>query len=129
MKYPLQILLLILFTCLAWSQSDTLVLNKQQEIMQASDTLSTLSDSLNYLISQNQPDSLPGMEYLDSLSILKDKIYGRVQNMNLSIPDSLRNSLNLLPYLDSIKHQLPDSSINQYLRKAKDLAQKAGIDL
>ncbi len=49
--------------------------------------------------------------------------------MNLSIPDSLKDSFDLLPYLDSIKHQLPDSSINQYLNKAKDLAQKAGIDL
>ena len=129
MKYPLQILLLLFFPCLVWSQSDSLLLEKQRYVIPMQDTLSTLSDSLNYLISQNQPDSLPGIDYLDSLSLLKDKIYCKVQNMNLSIPDSLKDSFNLLPYLDSMKHQLPDSSINQYLNKAKDLAQKAGIDL
>jgi len=36
-KYPLQILLLILIPCLTWGQSDTLLLKKQQNIMQASD--------------------------------------------------------------------------------------------
>ncbi len=74
MKYLLQILLLILCPCLVWSQSDSLLLNKQQEIIQTSDTLITLSDSLNNLIGQYQADSLPGIEYLDSLSLLKDKI-------------------------------------------------------
>ena len=129
MKYPLQILLLILIPCLTWGQSDSLLLKRQQDIMQVPDTLSSLSDSLDHWIGQYQPDSLPGMEYLDSLSLLKDQINEKVQRLNLSIPDSLTNSFNLLPYLDSIKHQVPDSSIGRYLSKAKDLAQKAGYNI